>query len=342
MLLSSCKDIVTYDEEMSRKEVSVGAPEIIMVSPVTDRELSIAEGEMAQVVIIQGKNLTPVKDLSFNGIKVELNTIYAKVNEVAALIPRKLPEVETNKIILTTDQGTAEYDFNVEIPKIRIDGISHEYASAEDTVSILGDFFDIWDVNAETAKITFGSKEVEILKATATELSFEIPSDYDNVSTIPIVVSAPKINPITLSLHNPGNPVYTDEISFVNQYGAWSWNTSEYLKYNITDQDIIDNPQDYYFKYEISTELPINCTGIHFYIHFGPDHVFSWNNMILDNNGLELHTKGKWITKAFKLTDFSSQPLALDFGVNDFVVLFQPTSDINANFVMKNFRIAKL
>lgn len=340
VLLVSCQDIVTYEDKLNVEEVSTGAPEITKIAPVTDREGNITEGDIAQVILIQGKNLTPVKELSINGIKVAPNLIYAKVNEISTLIPRKLPTEETHKIILTTDWGTVEYDFNVEIPQLRIDGISYEYASAGDTVSILGDFFDVYEVTKETAEITFGGKEVEIIKAREDELRFIVPEDYDNVTKTPIVLTAPLIEPITLYMRNPGYSVYEEPVSYIGDFAAWSWNVSpSWVSYSITDPDIINNPQDYYFKFEMSTLLPINVVGLHFYVDTNKNILYSWNSMLEDNNGVEVNTKGKWITKSFSLTMFEGyEGLSQDCS---FATLFSPSGAIKANITMKNFRIAK-
>ncbi len=344
VIFASCENYVTYNDDYDDGTSSDGPPSIAKVSPVTDRKASLTYGELNQMIIIQGKNLSPVVSLLFNDVAVDMKTFYARSAEIVVPVPRIIPGNINNKITLTTELGTTTFDFPIEIPSVKIDGLSNEFAEPGDTINIMGDYFDLWEVTKESGTVKLNAQVLEIIEATATNIKIAIPENYDS-NPADIFVSSPKLdNPVKILFHNSGNTICLDNptFSFVGNYPAWSWLTSDYLKYTISDQDIIDHPENYYFKFEMLTNKPINVVGLHFYIAFGPDVVYSWNNMLIENGGVELYTNKKWATKSFSLLDFpNTRDKFTTLGEYDFVILFQPHDQIDSDFKFRNFRIAK-
>lgn len=69
-VLPSCSDVVNYNDDVNDIFASDGAPVINAIYAVDDTEsaLPLEKGSLNQMIRIEGKNLSHVKELTFNGI----------------------------------------------------------------------------------------------------------------------------------------------------------------------------------------------------------------------------------------------------------------------------------
>ena len=98
--LSSCNDIVTYNDNYDDGMTSTGTPVINMVYDADDTEKTapIVSAAFEDMVVLSGDNLIHVTRVAFNDVEVPLSEVYATAKNVYLPIPRRVPEEVTNKL----------------------------------------------------------------------------------------------------------------------------------------------------------------------------------------------------------------------------------------------------
>jgi hypothetical protein len=361
----SCQNIVNYNDGWNFDETSNGAPEISNITPVEKSDSVITAGALAQLISINGKNLTGLKSISFNDVAVDLKTAYIKASHIVLPIPRVLPGNITNKLEITTEQGKVSYDFVVNIPDLVISGLYNEYTLPGDTAEIVGDFFDLYKLTPQDGKVYFGNQELPIISATDKSIFFKVPQgasnnqqiklsstyaklttpvnvsgmyresgfkliDFDNASSYNGIWSGANLITSGTNAGDP-KPLNGKFTRFQGSFGAWSWNTFFGGGVTVDLQDLIDNKSKYTLKFEINTntKYPLNVGNLAFQVFGG---WYTWNPAV----GIAFNTYGKWKTVSFDIVKLGAAPVA---GWNNIALTYQPTEALSIDVSFANFRI---
>ena len=231
MTFASCSDVVHYDDDRTDIFAADGPPQIQAVYDVQDDQGAEAldGGTLNQMIRIHGKNLSHVKEITFNGLPVDVRQVYATSTDSYLKIPRQLPETVTNQLVYTTELGTVTYDFVVGIPSLEIEGLANEFAAAGESVEVAGEYFDLFGFGdpESDASVAIGSTKLEVDSITEDYMSIVIPE------------GTPDNTIITLSWTEPGNRKCTKNIPFrfnkymllpeLNTVGWWDEASAAYV-----------------------------------------------------------------------------------------------------------------
>ena len=365
--LSSCNDIVTYNDNYDDGMTSTGAPVINMVYYADDTEKTapIVSAEFEEMLVLEGENLSHVTKVLFNDVELPVSEVYATAKNAYLPVPRKVPGEVTDKIYYTTELGETSYDFKVVIPEVRVEGLYNEYCEPGDTVQIVGDYFDLYgfDGSVETSKVTMNGETLKVDSVSEYYFSVVIPEnaqpksliniDYEgvnghvnrqivfrNADSFLFDLDDPEGSNISKTDYitdgsNTDDPEPIDGKSFVRitgEFGSWAWTT--WLNGNVAiPQDVVDNPSEYVFKFEIScpASVPVYSGGYNFKFDSAQ---YTWN---FDNqNGL--NTEGKWRTVTL---DFEGMnPGTSELKYFDFAIS-APGLTWTVDHSFANFRIEK-
>jgi hypothetical protein len=314
--VSACQDnISNYNEGYDDQLSSVGPPKITKITPSTDLTTPITEGELAQMIAIQGENLTGIKSITFNDVEVDLSTVYALRNCVTLPIPRVIPSSVNNQVKVVTKLGETSAPLVVNVPPLVLTGLDNEYAAIGDTVNINGLNFDLYEITDEKGKVYFGNIEAKIDTTVAEYVSIIIPQGISPGDRIRVVGDAADLyvpgrykddrgmfqdidhyqgwtgqNWFTDG-SNPGDPnpcsgMYT---RVTKTLGSWEWFDFIASWYPVFDgKDYFDNPSQYNYKFEVLTLTPLKTKGIGLIFQTG----YYWEPWRI----VEFNTNGKWKT----------------------------------------------
>jgi len=200
-----------------------GVPTISRVEQPLDTT-GIHSGSFTQWVIIYGSNLGSTQSVAFNDQVVTYKTIYASDSSVTVQIPRAIPNTITNTIVVTTKGGTATYNFTTLIPDLQVSGILNEYTAIGDTLTLVGQNFDLYDLDTSATTITFtGGTTVNIVASSATALKVIVPA-----SAQPGPLTLKGIAP--LNINQTTTAWYMDNRNFLFDMSNFTgWNGSSFL-----------------------------------------------------------------------------------------------------------------
>lgn len=361
LLFVSCQqDIVTYNDGYDDGKTPTGVPTIERISLVSDTSVAVDEVSLAAMIYIRGTNLSQVSSIKFNDVETDLKTVYARNSHIVLPVPRILPQIVDNKLTITTNKGVVSETLVVTIPKLVVEGFENEFASFGDTLRIVGQNFDLYDITTTDGRVTMNGRTLDILEADQDYISIVMPQGVaDGVS---VELSGGKIDsPITLKFREVGIPVLTFEgtwgdgwsptdgsgegdpkpllgtTQFIRtnaDFEAWSWNTLYGGGYNMLDSNVKDNPQDYIFKFEIYTTKAISFKTIHFEAN-GAEQRYPWNPAV---GGIPFDTNRQWKTVRIELTELG---WVLPEGWNGFSMVYSPEKDTSVDFSIANARIVK-
>ena len=372
LLLGACQDVVTYDDNYDDGMTSTGAPVIKAVYDAEDREmlLPITDGNLEQMIVIEGSNLSNVTKVMFNDVELSPTSVYATASRAYLPIPRQIPLEVTDKLYYETELGKTSYDFSVSIPLVQVEGLYNEFALPGTSVQLKGKYFDLYGFGGETATSTITMNGVELVVDSITDkyLSVIIPEGAQDNSVIEInyvgaggssyVEKIPyrMTNAIIWDLANPDNhglwagkdlicsePGETDpELLFgpyfrvKGSYGAWSWNNLPCGGFNCP-ADVAANPADYNFKFEVYSPAGFpfyDSASFGYLIELNGGH-YAWNPSA---NG-SFNTYDKWCTVTLDLQSICSN--AFTEGWTGLSFILQPNSDWNVDHSFANIRLEK-
>lgn len=219
-----------------------GEPAIARVAQPTSGS-SIDTGSFTQWLIIYGSNLASTQSVTFNDQTVAYKDIYASDTSVTVQIPRAIPKNVTNTIKVITKGGTASYNFTVVIPAIQLTGMLNEYTAVGDTLTLLGQNFDLYGFDTIGTTVTFtGGKTAPLTWASATALKLIVPA---GVKPGPVTVKGDA--PLNTTLTTSG--WYMDNRNFLfDMSNFYGWNGKAFLSSG-PDPAPINGP---YFKVDKS------------------------------------------------------------------------------------------
>ncbi len=164
--LFSC-DRADYPDRFRQAD---GKPTVHFVRPA-DQDVIITSASLEQIICIVGENLKSVHDIYFNDQPAILNTSYMTDNTLLVAVPKNLPVVTTDKMyLITKDSTVVDYDFKVLLPVPKVNGMSFEWASPGETVTITGNYF------AEPLTVEFpGAEATSISNVTINSFDVVVP-----------------------------------------------------------------------------------------------------------------------------------------------------------------------
>ena len=315
-LLCSCSD----DEEAQ-------APlSVTKVSTVTDREQAIDKADLAQYVIVQGTGLDAVTSILVNDVPVDMLEAFVTANEITFPIPRVIPENVNNLITLSTGTTSVTTPLSVFVPSLRVDGMFNEFTPEGETMKIVGDFFDLYEITTESGELYFGDRKMDIVRAVQDTLYFKLPQDAAVGSAVRL------ISPVAGEIVVPGR--YKEEGNMLCSYDPfWGWGGGSYLsngpepvaisgqycRFKLAKADagdwewsgttaisqlavnyfpeVLANQDDYVFKFEVNTLKALTKRQIRFYFS---QINYDWEPFA---SGLPLNTNGEWMTVSIDLSE---------------------------------------
>mgnify|MGYP000244015740 FL=1 len=370
--LTSCTDIVEVDDLKAKEnKPSTGAPTVDKVVLATDAEFPIEGANFEQVVRIEGTNLGDITSLKFNDIEVDSKEIYSTYDMLLAPIPRALPKEVTNTIYITTKHGELSIPFVVSIPDLTINGLKNEFTQPGDTTVITGDNFDLYGITIEEAIVNLGNLPVNVIDATRTELTIEIPANAAPKSTLTIkganmdeayklTYMDPGVSQLFDFNNWPGSGAFTHSsqfpdapkdflcdgtlegqpeplveggkyIRFNNSVKAWGWMVM-WAGYITVPAEVAADPSSYDLRFEI-------CTGAKFPISAQARIILGEYIWYPSKGGLPVNTYGGWQTVRISADTEALLPNPIDPSTNTaFKIIFSPESAQDFDLSMCNFR----
>jgi len=374
-MMSSCSDVVNYNDDVADIFAADGAPVITAIYDVADTESEhpIEGGSLNQMIRIAGKNLSHVREVTFNGISVDVSQIYATSENSYIKIPREIPEDVTNVLKYTTEQGSVSRDFEVNIPHMRLEGLVNEFCNAGESVEVKGEFFDLFGFGTEgsDAHVKIGDLELEVDSITENYMGIVIPEGTPDNSIITFswkeagnephtrnvpfrftkYIFMPDLttvgwwdssvkNYITDGSH-PGDPAstYGNFFRITGHFDQWSWNTFGGGS-NWPDLDCRSNLDDYVFKFEVcsSASTPFyDSEGFGYFFALNDSDNYSWN----PSAGVSFNTYGRWQTVSIPLSRVATKGVPAPGSWANFCMVIQPNTENgwNVDHSFANFRV---
>lgn len=371
--MASCDDIVTYNDNYDDGMTSTGAPVINAIYDSEDTEYTtpLASAVFEQMLVITGDNLAQVKKIMFNDVEMQLSEVYATREKAFMPVPRQIPENVTNKIVYETELGSTTFDFTVNIPEVKVEGLYYEFCQPGDTVQIVGDYFDLYGFGGETetSTIKMNGQDLKVDSISEGYIAVVIPEDAQPNSVIDINYEG-----LNGSVHrqvsymNTAGLVWskefvesyqysTDKISFVEgdveksepdyyinlkgDFKEWDWIDIIKSTVNISPE-VADSPDEYLLKFDVCSaeNTPFynsGDAGYRFVFNTNGDNSYAWNPSSVTSFG----TYGKWRTISLDLVSVATKIKALTEGETDFNFVIHPNSNWTVNHSFANFRIEK-
>jgi len=197
-----------------------------VVDPI-NYDAIITEAKIKQLIKLVGKNLDNVKTVSINGVVLEMPLDANLLNGVLYVrIPYERPADDKidNLITLTDIYGNvATTPISIFIPSISALGMDFEWAAEGSEMTILGDFFDFYQmVDSLGAEVTIGGVKAPILKTSPTELTVKVPAGAGENSDI--ILTNPKGLTVTCnSKYKNTDAVITNfsDRTLHSRFGKW-------------------------------------------------------------------------------------------------------------------------
>ena len=370
--MASCDDIVTYNDNYDDGMTSTGAPVINAIYDSEDTEYTtpLASAVFEQMLVITGDNLAQVKKIMFNDVEMQLSEVYATREKAFMPVPRQIPENVTNKIVYETELGSTTFDFTVNIPEVKVEGLYYEFCQPGDTVQIVGDYFDLYGFGGETETSTIKMKGQDLKVDSISEgyIAVVIPEDAQPNSVIDINYEG-----LNGSVHRQVSYMntagllweksfvesysYPEKVSFVKghvedcepdyyinlkgDFKEWDWIDIIKSTVNISPE-VADSPGDYLLKFDVCSaeNTPFynsGDAGYRFVFNTNGDNSYAWNPSSVTSFG----TYGKWRTISLDLVSVATKINQLTEGETDFNFVIHPNSNWTVNHSFANFRIEK-
>lgn len=145
-------------------------PTITAVTNLTARDVALTAVGYGDWIIIKGTFLATTFKVDFNGTAAADSLIYATDSTVTVKIPSTLNDPVNNPITVTTQYGTATYNFKILQPAPVISSFDPGAGGPGDVVTIKGNYFKgLTEVRFETTVAT-------IISSTQSEIKVNVPT----------------------------------------------------------------------------------------------------------------------------------------------------------------------
>ncbi|WP_298790133.1 IPT/TIG domain-containing protein [uncultured Allomuricauda sp.] len=204
-----------------------GPPSISSVRDVNNGS-DVETGVLGNTLNIKGSNLKDIVSVKFNGFEATVNPNFATQNVIVLNVPLGAPVIGSNKLIVETLHGVAEYDFSL----LTIDSFSEEIIDGVSAVILEGGDFS-------------GASSASFVNGVGVDGPFEeIPTEIINVSEEELAIAIPggivqgfvqiEVNGAVAQSTSYGfnYPIFTDAI--INDWQLGGWDGTQVLSDEIT------------------------------------------------------------------------------------------------------------
>ena len=379
LALTSCNDIVTYDDEAyvaPENQPNTGAPEIIGIYEARDviYDSPLTEVTPGQRIRIHGKNLNHVERLSFNGFETDVEQVACASDYCVVKVPTDFNVAQTEGLSYTTDMGTTLYDIKVVPAALEVVGLKNEFCAAGQAVSVIGSLFRSYNFGAAVTSITLNCTALTPADVTNEGMTLTIPAGTPDNSLIMMTWTDGEgaqqsaqlyYRPTAMMLFGQtltGSDTWllqTDadvntgaaalgypHLHLSGEMPQWQWNDVKIEKV-IDGLDTLTNRANYQFVFEVLTPkgqpLPSSADGFMDGFMFGM-------NQPDGNNGCEweidggFDTEGQWQTVRLPLTEVMPFPVYAVPSVHNVImkIIFQTAVAGNYDVRLANFRLQRI
>lgn len=360
-LLAACKKSAT---------ATVGKPTITYVAQPLD-SVGIDSGSFTQWVIIYGTNLATTESVTFNDQTAPFNTLYASDTSVTVEIPRAIPQNVTNTLTVTTKGGTATYNFTVLVPDLAVGDMLNEWTAAGDTLTLLGQNFDLYGLDTSATTISFtGGATASVVASSATKLEVIVPG---GAQPGPITLKGPaplNISRTTVAWYMDNRNFLFDMSNFTGWNGSsylssgpdpapingpyfkvdksWqgNWNWDPFCSDNCAmPAELVNDPTQYVnygLKFEMNVAAGSPSMPLPLYMVFNSGNFKEFFFDVSGTNTYPFTTNGKWQTFTAPLSAWGnlqgftfSNPIVMEF-------MLKNSTASQSNFSICNFRMVRI
>jgi hypothetical protein len=197
-----------------------GAPPMLERISLVPKDSTTESGFRGNTYVIFGKNLGTAQHVYFNGAEAPLNLTMVRNDNIIVRIGDNTPYSQAlNKVRVVTNFGEAVMDFVVKQRPV-ITSFAPAVASAGETVTIVGDFFEgLEKVKFIDAK-TNAAVDAEIVSSTGEEIKVKVPA---GTKVSYIAVETPGGIARSASTFGFNYVIYAD--AFTPDFENWSWDS---------------------------------------------------------------------------------------------------------------------
>ncbi|WP_310107735.1 glycan-binding surface protein [Algoriphagus sp. 4150] len=341
-LLLACAAVMMTLMFSCEQEDSVPAPLITSVRnyEAAPNDTLITEIVTGQWVVIHGKNLAQVAQVTFGGVQANINQTLLTDGNIVVQIPsipfQSVPLEELSKVTVVSAGGSSTYSIDFVIDTPLITRVSYELPSEGDSVYIYGsNFFYVEEVTFAGATISeyrlsdngtsigfktpalnqSGPVTVETGSGSyTTSLNVNDPTgmlcDFDGVNTYSW--GANISNNSTIFPSNRGDFAVLENNGLNAGNSSW-WEGGRSINTEAVQwvpEDKLEDPvDDYAFKFEINVPGQWNGTSLIILKDFNWDYVARYEPWNLGSNRTApFTTKGNWITVTIPFSEFRNKP----------------------------------
>ncbi|MEG2061536.1 MAG: glycan-binding surface protein [Alistipes sp.] len=201
--------------------------EPMQISRIVDPKNSdavITTASLEQLIKIEGTNLNNVKTIYVNDVEAVKAKDMIPVNgAIFVRVPYTVPLVIDNKIKLTDKADrTVEAPLTVTVPDLVVEKMICEHTPTGATLTITGNYFDLYGMTPTAGKVLFGSIETAIATANKSSVSVIVPANVPANTTL-------KLKSAVTTATCPG--LYKDSEFMMETFDGKSWDDSNKIAY---------------------------------------------------------------------------------------------------------------
>lgn len=332
------------------------------VTSLSDFATPLKSASLGDFIAIHGTGLDKanIDSILINDVHVDLGEIYTENDVLYMQIPVQLAVNITDMIYIYNGTGVQKIPFHTETPDLRLDNMFNEYTAPGDTITIYGDFFNLYQISQETAVVLFGDKEGEVTASGNNYIRAAVPLDaepnvqvrlrsnifnveatcpgryYDRRCVLCDYDEHPSTNMDNV-VTDPSDPErLSGNFMRIDQNSTWSgwWYISETWPTAITD-DMLDHPENYVIKCEFRTGNQFIQDRIGFYVYLFWDAApITWTADLFN-----VQNFNRWQTISLPLVVNRSSTYTDNSYYNSFNIRLECYEDLARNFAFDNFRI---
>ena len=350
--IAACSDDKDYFEPI----------ETVVITSVTDFNVNITKASMGDFIAIHGKGMDKknIDSILIDDVRVDLGETYSENDVLYLKIPVQLPQNRTDRIYIHNRSGIFEFPFHVDAPDLKLYRMFNEYTQPGDTLTIYGDFFDLYEIAPDQAVVDFGGKEMPVISSGNNYLTAEVPEDVQK--DIRVKVKSEKYGveaqcpgkyydrrnilvdydefPSTNTTYVITDPADEERLSGnfmrVDENAVWSgwWYISESWPVGFTD-DMLDHPEDYEIKCEFRSDYVLSADKltVHCYLF--------WDAAPIDwtAGSLAVQNTGRWETIKLPFVVNRSATYTDNSYYKSFNLRIDAAQGYPLHFAFDNFRI---
>jgi hypothetical protein len=180
-IISASSFILTSCES----EEDFGTPRITSIRTTNPETANsgINQGNLGQMVVIQGENLESTQKVMFNNVEAFVNPAYVTNTNIILRVPSEFPSEINDMLTVVTKGGEATYNFPIDIPAPEAVDFPLEWVPEGGILTIKGQFF----YNIESIEFTGGTSTTTFTVVNPQTIEVVVPAD---ASSGPVQVHA--------------------------------------------------------------------------------------------------------------------------------------------------------